>query len=636
MAEALRCLLALALLLSVTFSLADGDMNLVSNPSFEAGADAPDGWRVWQYEGETLTRDATVAHTGAASAHMSISARGASQYPTFAFFHRPVAAGEEYRGSAWVRTRNAHDIGGYLVIAYMRGDTRLSFSSSEFTRDGDHDWMRLEVRGVVPEGADNILLGLTGHGEGDIWFDDAELVRTLAPEPDPLHGDEVRLRLSADRPVGQTLLGFGAQADYFLTRPINSDRGVDDADRALVLQRVADMRPHLLRTFFDYKWWEPEEGRQTPDSEEMRDYVGWVRFLQTIGTSVLLCPWGDRFAYPEWMQPGLGRLPAPDKRDAMVRSLVDLVQFLREREGLRNVRYLCLMNEPDNDAARAIAPDEYVRLNRLLDKLLRERGLRDQVLLLTADESSSASAGTSLWFREILARGIDYADAWSSHSYVHQYVPALSGWIAERLSMLRQASPTKPKPLMITEFGYGGETYTNTENGKYEYGLFLADFATTALRGGASAALTWCLMDTYYSPDLEQQWGLWRYKDRGWEPRPGFYSWSLVTRYTRPGSQVLVADPEPRAHGLHTVALRSPDGKVTLLAVNRYQRPLTVRLDNALGRALILRVYRYTRGGIPVPGGAMISASTTLRLSPGAPTSLTLPAESFSLLTELR
>ena len=320
----------------------------------------------------------------------------------------------------------------------------------------------------------------------------------------------------------------------------------------------------------------------------------------------------------------------------MVRSLVDLVQYLREREGLRNVKYLCLMNEPDNDAARAIPPDEYVRLNRLLDKMLRERGLRDQVMLLTADESSSAPAGTSLWFRDILARGLDYCDAWSSHSYIHEYVPGLSGWTTERLAALRQASPMKPKPFMITEFGYGGETYLNTENGKYEYGLFLADFATTALRSGASAALTWCLMDTYYSPTLEQQWGLWRYKDRGWEPRPGFYSWSLVTRYTRPGSQVLVADPEPRAQGLHTVALRSLDGEITLLAVNRYARPLTVHLDNALGRDLVLRVYRYTQGSVPVAGGAMISASTTLRLSPGAPTTFALPAQSFSLLTELR
>ena len=44
----------------------------------------------------------------------------------------------------------------------------------------------------------------------------------------------------------------------------------------------------------------------------------------------------------------------------------------------------------------------------------------------------------------------------------------------------------------------------------------------TALREGAAGALMWCLGDTYYTDqDIHRQrWGLWRYKDEGWEPRP--------------------------------------------------------------------------------------------------------------------
>jgi len=48
--------------------------------------------------------------------------------------------------------------------------------------------------------------------------------------------------------------------------------------------------------------------------------------------------------------------------------------------------------------------------------------------------------------------------------------------------------------------------------------------------------LMWCLTDTDYGQPMK--WGLWRFRDEGWEPRPGFYSWSLITRYTEIGSSV--------------------------------------------------------------------------------------------------
>ncbi|MBI2302012.1 MAG: hypothetical protein HYU66_24170 [Armatimonadetes bacterium] len=605
--------------------------NLAGNPSFETGQGVPDGWERYQYPGTSLTRDVTVARGGSASAHATSDAEGAREYPCFRCNLTTVAVGEEYEGSAWARTRWTDGLGGDVTLEVMRAGKRLCFMQSEVTGAGDHDWMRLHVRAMVPDGADALVLALVAHGVGEVWFDDAELVRTREAPP-AFTGDRVSLRVRPEHTLCARLDGLGAHGDFLLTRECNTQHGVDERDRELILRRVEAMRPHLVRTLFDYQWWEPAEGRQTPDSEALRDYVMWVRFLKRLGTAVLVHPWGDYFAYPAWMRDGTSRLPRPEKRDAMVRSLVDFVEFLRRDQGLDNVQYLSLMNEPDSDALRSVTLDEYLRLNHLLDRLLRERGLRRQIRLLGADECQSGPSELSPWYAGCAARGLPLWDSMSVHTYRHQYVPNLEPWLAQRQGLLRGSG----KPLLVTEFGYGGETFRNWENDKYEYGLFLADFAVTALRGGASAALMWCLGDTYYTTDLRQEYGLWHFKDQGWEPRPGFYAWSLLTRYTRRGSRVVAVESPAEAPDVRAVALVSARGELTVLVVNRYPQAVQVTLRLGLARPAALRVYRYSREGVPTADRGMIAASGELGFDKGAEVRFELPAEALAVATEVR
>ncbi|MBM3472678.1 MAG: hypothetical protein FJX75_05330 [Armatimonadetes bacterium] len=615
----------------VLLSTANAAANLAPNASFEAGAEAPGSWDAFRPAGARLSRDANVARSGNASARIDSDAEGAKEYPNFRYTVRDVKPGEVYRASAWALNREMTDIGAYLTLEPYSGAQRGTFASSDFATASTDQWRHLSVRLMVGEGEDSLVVCLVAHGEGTVWFDDVELVRESEAPPES-GATEVTLRLRPRTVVCPRFYGFGAQGDYFLTRSCNTSKGVDDADRKLVLDRVAAMRPALIRTFFDYQWWEPEEGRQTPDSEAMRDYVGWVRFLGGIGTSVLLCPWGDYFAYPAWMRDGEQRLPHPDKRDAMVRSLVDLVAYLRRTEGLDDVRFLCLMNEPDSAfPVRPTPLDEYVRLNRLLDRMLRDRGLRDEVFLLGLDECQSGPLEVSDWFRTNLARESRCYDGLSVHTYRHRYTPAFVPWFAGRQHALTAAQTDgRWRPILITESGYGGGTFDNPENGKYEYGLWMADFAVTALREGAAAVLTWCLFDTYYTDELAQHWGLWQYKDHGWEPRPGFYAWSLLTRYTRAGSRVIRVDAVPSAPSLRATALLSPDGKLTVLIVNRYPRPITVRLTGGPERTL--REYVYSAESIPTPDQRMIPPSGTLRA--WGTEALVVAPQSFVLFTD--
>jgi hypothetical protein len=429
--------------------------------------------------------------------------------------------------------------------------------------------------------------------------------------------------------------GFGAQGDFFLTLPQNTGRGVKEEDIRLVLERVGAMRPHIMRTFFNYDWWEPIAGRPTPDSPHMRDYLRWVRFLKEIGCAVMLVPWGDGFAYSDWMHtPANQRLPDPQQREGMLRSLVDLVAFLQQDQGLDNVRYVCLMNEPDNDPKRPVPVDDFVALYRRLDEILRERELREAVTVVGVDGSDWGEAQPGEWFYEVVTRGLEYCDAVASHTYGAKQVPSLVPWMRSRRALLTGASA---KPLMITEFNTYGGTFDNQDNGAYWHGLFLADFAITALREGAAALLMWCLMDTWYDDLHKQQYGLWRFRDAAWAPRPGFYSWSLITRYTRPGSQVFAVDADgigPEAD-IDAVGLLSPEGKLSLLAINRASATRSLRLGVGLSRGAELAKYQYTEAAVSTAGPDLLPASGSVRLPAGGMLELQLPATSFTVLSEI-
>lgn len=616
---------------------AEAEPNLIANPSFEQGTEQPAGWQALITAGATLERVTSMAHTGSAAIHIRCDAQGAKEYPAFKFRLDQVKPGEQYRGSVWVRTQGLIGRGGFPVIEYNRGNERLSYSAGQNSPLGDSEWRQLIIFGEVPEGTTEIFFCLMVHGQGDVYFDDARLER-VKEAPPPFNGDRLHLTLHPERVLCPDFLGCGAQGDYFLTCDFNTSHGVTQADRDLVNARVAAMRPQLMRTFFNYKWWEPEEGRQTPDSQEMRDYVGWCRFLKSIDCQVLVNPFGDYFAYSSWMQlDPSSKLPGPAKREAMVRSLVDLLEHLRHKEGLDNVRYVALMNEPDNDDWRRVDPDEFVRLYRLLDHMLRQRGLRDEIRVIAVDGSDWSLAYPGTWFHEIVTRGLDYADACAVHTYGHKGVPSLMPWIRSRRELIQAQAPAgrPPLPLMITEFNTYGDTFTNPENHTYENGLFLADFAVTALREGTASVLMWCLFDTQYDDQHRQEYGLWRYKDADWAPRPGFYSWSLLTRFTRRGSRIVAVESEPAAPGVRAVALVSPEGKQTVLAVNRYHRPIEVKLTGGSSGPIELRRYEFTRTAVAQAGAQMLSPAGILTLGRDAPPSLILPAESFVLLTEL-
>ena len=247
-------------------------------------------------------------------------------------------------------------------------------------------------------------------------------------------------------------------------------------------------------------------------------------------------------------------------------------------------------------------PTSIIRLNRLLSRSLKDRELGREVLLLGPDDCTGQSSGRSLWWSQTVPQAIDVFDGFSSHTYKHRDTRMLEKWIADRLEHSRQLDPAGPqRPLLVTEFGYvglTGETFDNPENTAYEYGLFMGDFAIAILNCAGFGRPHLVPVRSVLRQTHCQHYGLWEFKDHDWQPRPAYYSWSMINRYTAANSRVVAVDVTPACESLRAAALVSPAGQQTIMLVNRYNRELQVTLHTGQPRPVTLQVYRLYPGRV--------------------------------------
>jgi hypothetical protein len=625
--------------------------NLILQASFEEPR-ALDGWAPQQPPGTSVRVDTSVGHSGKSSVLIETQPGSEKEsYPAIKFGIVPKP-GERYAAEVWLKSECQNELGGFIVFETTQGGQRFELIDGDQPGARTDGWVKATVAAVVATGAEKLTLGLVAHGAGKVWFDDVKFIRTGDAPQQPPPGP-IRLEVLADKILNPCFQGFGGgYGDLHLWTGYARKLGVDQNDIALISGRMKAMRPHIARLWYGYEY-EPEEGKFAPLSEPMTNLVNTIRLYKESGTDILLNAMGDYFAYPEWMkEPGSNsKLPAAAKREAMVRSYADAVRYLRRDLGLENVRYLSLFVEPGNDYHRPVPVGEYVRLHKLLDQRLRELGLREEVKVLGSFDCCGPAHGLDPWCEKVLQAGLlPYVDTIASHTYRHRNVRSLEPWIAARLNAIGKAGGSSPaKPLWITEFGYtnflGNSTFENPAMDSYEYGLFAADFAVEALRDGASAVLIWCLAPVYYSDEIQQKASLWQHKDRGWEPRPPFYSWSLLCRYTRPGAQVLATRTEPVAADLRSAAIRNPSGELTVLVVNRCLRDIRLEVAVPANPGSRFREFLYSPETIPPPDRAMLKPRAEQsgasfggganEFHRGREFSVTVPRDSFLMLTEM-
>ena len=608
--------------------------NLLVNPGFEGDLD---GWAM-QTSGARIEIKANseIVHSGEKSLLMSVDSYVNGTYPSI-YQSFPVNPGDIIRCGAWVRTYGCSGgVGPYLAISYLdAGGNRISFDQSAWIMNGAvSEWVLLKAAGAAPDECVRISFQILFHGEGYAAYDDA----FLTIESVPVFSEaEVPLVMRSESSVGK-FLGFGAQGDLFLTTFTAMNYGIGSEDIERLSEYIGEMRLQCARLFFSYKWWEYDKGvRIDPKrNADLKNFLDLVLLYKEHDVEINLCPWGHTYAYSPWqLNPDNDRAPPDDAIVPTAQSLAALLKYLIIDLGCDNVKYVTLANEPDNDFVNyPFDAYRYKKSIKALDWALREEGIRDRLGIIGSDDCSPPLYAANVWFRRIVTEDvIPYFDYVGSHTYTHWFptIPILTEWIRDRQSILRDVSPVREIPLMITEFGNGGEDTQHPPNETYDYGLFINAFAIEAVNSGVVQLCHWSLADACYDENTFSSWGMIRFKTENWSARPSWYSYSLLTRHTAVGDAAYAFDA-PEGCNISATLFASESGEISVSLVNKGADVKTVVLatQGLTDRELLL--YMYNKDTLPGDGHLIRATGTVFVENNGI--TVTVPGRSAVMLSE--
>ncbi|GAA2574927.1 hypothetical protein SMC26_31145 [Actinomadura fulvescens] len=446
--------------------------------------------------------------------------------------------------------------------------------------------------------------------------------------------------------------------------PFESD--LTDAQWALVHERLAFMRPSVLRVIIGAGWYTKGfdvAGRPVFDwdSADMRKLYFMLDWAERNRAEVILGDWAPPSGEPLKLGP-------TDPRWTML--VGELLRHLFEERGYTCLKYYNLHNEPNlwfPDYGE-FEPWKTSILN--LHAELKRRGYLDRIVIIGPDStepddilSTTADLLTGhseSWVVKAVESIKETIGAYDVHKYEYVY-NVEGGDLEQRLWSQRQYldnRDTAAKPFMVTEAGMDrgldvpelGIRNPDTQKDRYSftYGVHMADYAIQVMRAGGAGVLAWNLDDAqhtggaYGSRNLKG-WGFWNslggqdgYPVADRDPRPWFSTWSLLSRCFPRGSRTLRV-PATGLPGVRATAARVPGDGLSIAVVNDTGRARSIRLripDVAAGARLA--EYRYFDKDRPTDAKGYPVPSRTVDTS-GLADGLTvdLPGRGVVILTSL-
>jgi alpha-L-arabinofuranosidase len=243
----MRVLPVVVLLLLLSFPAKAADSPALKNAGFEAGSD---GWTLTTYGARpAVEKDAEISHAGKHSLRVS----AAEPSDTALAQEVRLKAGQLYRLTAWVRTRNLDPHGapvyGTLQVQHAGGRGAIASGTSH---GGDTDWKEVAVYFEAPPGGlTRVCLFFVGFGKGTgtVWFDDLKL-----EEADP---SKVPIKVTRDllRPDPINPMQYGQFIEYLcdLVPGMWAEKLHDGSFEGLTPYKFA----YLRQTDFREKPWYP-------------------------------------------------------------------------------------------------------------------------------------------------------------------------------------------------------------------------------------------------------------------------------------------------------------------------------------------------------------------------------------------
>lgn len=559
--------------------------------------------------------------------------------------------GKTYIMSCDVRTENVTDGTGFCLglATYDSQGTNLGeqVSSSVF---GTTDWQTVTFIFTITNNPAQVNVGARlWFSTGTAYVDNITL-KEIIEMPSVSSTYDLTLSETANR---HTVNALGCEWDPKLLLPVNRNHGITDEDLDFIKGRMQALGIQAVRMMVTPDWFEKQNDNDDPftanpdgfdmDNDEMNCLFAYLKVCEELGVRVTLTWWGAPAGH--WLaHPNIGDwIGAPNDAEEMAENISYLLQYIRKTLGYNCVKELIIQNEPSYSfhvEGGAVDFDLYVACYKAMYKRLNDMGMGD-IVLVGADDAQNFG-----WFCSAVEALRDVCGKFNSHNYAWSYNHPFLDVVSQEFVSVRTAL-AGDTPFFLGEFGDGSGigAYYAASTETYGRGLYIASVVVNSFKAGAAGASYWPLHDVYYYQGSVEPgtgagdngglmgMGLIGYKkDGAWSFRPSYYAYGLLCNYIPFGSQLynITGDTD---HVVDTMAAKTPDGRWSVIAVNRSGAEQTLNISTGEAVGTMLNRYLFTESALPTDG-TMIAASGRVAPADGV-YSFTVPANSFVVLSSI-
>ena len=559
--------------------------------------------------------------------------------------------GKTYIMSCDVRTENVIGGTGFCLglATYDSQGTNLGeqVSSSVF---GTTDWQTVTFIFTITNNPAQVNVGARlWFSTGTAYVDNITL-KEIIEMPSVSSTYDLTLSETANR---HTVNALGCEWDPKLLLPVNRNHGVTDEDLDFIKGRMQALGIQAVRMMVTPDWFEKQNDNDDPftanpdgfdmDNDEMNCLFAYLKVCEELGVRVTLTWWGAPAGH--WLaHPNIGDwIGAPNDAEEMAENISYLLQYIRKTLGYNCVKELIIQNEPSYSfhvEGGAVDFDLYVACYKAMYKRLNDMGMGD-IVLVGADDAQNFG-----WFCSAVEALRDVCGKFNSHNYAWSYNHPFLDVVSQEFVSVRTAL-AGDTPFFLGEFGDGSGigAYYAASTETYGRGLYIASVVVNSFKAGAAGASYWPLHDVYYYQGSVDPgtgagdngglmgMGLIGYKkDGAWSFRPSYYAYGLLCNYIPFGSQLynITGDTD---HVVDTIAAKTPDGRWSVIAVNRSGAEQTLNISTGEAVGTMLNRYLFTESALPTDG-TMIAASGRVAPADGV-YSFTVPANSFVVLSSI-
>jgi len=429
----------------------------------------------------------------------------------------------------------------------------------------------------------------------------------------------------------EVVYGIGTELDpHFFSQNVGLT-GITDGtmweckeeDWAIVEQRVKDMNLKRIRVMLRPSWFiinetNTEAGIYDWETECMQSLYRVLDMAMKFEIKVNITMWGVDAGTSGFMrQEGNSAWTCPPDEqyeELFVACFADCIKYLREEKGYTCIREVTLFNEPNSIYLGNKANEEYCALCVKMHDAFQEKGIRDQVLFNLSDD-----ARDYIWMAKTLMNLEGIIDVVNSHTYSlgDTYDPDTQTSLRDmsnseicyelanyNLSLWKEWTDQYPDiPHIWGEFGTsnGSGSHQTSDKLSPERGLEIARISLNMFNMGSQGMSYWVLFSQYYDRsdfniDKIMDMGLWGFADEGYQCRPMYYSYSMITRFIEESDVIfpIVSSDE----SIVAVAFRQGD-KWSYCVVNNgdtAKKVSFVNMDNYPGK---LTRYVYDEANVP-------------------------------------